>query len=114
MGLLDGILRRDQSKTPNPNAPAAPRRRKSLGFWAARDNYLVMSTAYTSRLIIGDKESLKLAKSAHDAFGNGVDGEPDESLEDAEIDTSTSNALQRERESAIARERMRREGRARR
>jgi hypothetical protein len=87
-----------------------PQRKRRLGFWAARDHYLTMSTAYRGALILGDDRTNKITKASHDAFGDGVSGEPDELLPDAEITETADRDLQRERDNAIARERARRMG----
>jgi hypothetical protein len=84
------------------NDPKKKARRKMLGFWDAQDRVIKLNTMY--RLApFSDARTSRMAQQVHDQLDDVSTPEPDEELEDSDLSDA-------ERRSAIARERMRREG----
>jgi hypothetical protein len=82
--------------------PKKKARRKMLGFWDAQDRVIKLNTMY--RLApMSNLTTNRMAQQVHDQLDDVSTPEPDEELEDSDLSDV-------ERRSAIARERMRREG----
>ena len=82
--------------------PKKKARRKMLGFWDAQDHVIKLNTMY--RLApFSNLAGNRMAQQVHDQLDDVSTPEPDEELEDSDLSDV-------ERRSAIARERMRREG----
>jgi hypothetical protein len=85
-------------------ADKKPRRARRHGFMDGPDQLLKLNTIYRSEMF-GNDRARSMARPAHAELDNVASPEPGEDLDDSEISDS-------ERQQAIARERMRREGRA--
>jgi len=76
-----------------------PRRR--MGFFDAQDRVFKLNSLYRGAFILGGDRVDKMASKVHAELDEVATAEPDEELEDSELSDA-------ERNSAIARERMRR------
>jgi hypothetical protein len=77
--------------------------RRPLGFFDAQDRVIKLNTIYRTEAFGADRAG-GIARQTHRELDDVATPEPDEELEDAELSDGERNA-------AIARERMRREGR---
>jgi hypothetical protein len=77
--------------------------RKRMGYFDAQDRVFKLGSIYRSSLFNRERTDA-MTKSTHAELDDVATPEPDEELEDSELGDS-------ERQQAIARERMRREGR---
>lgn len=82
-----------------------PPRRRRLGIFEAQDKVMSLNTIYRTEMITGDRIRSTLMRRALKDLDEVSIPEPDEELLDSELSDA-------ERRAAIARERMRREGRA--
>ena len=78
--------------------------RRPLGFFDAQDRVIKLNTIYRAQAMGADRQT-NIAGPTHRELDDASTPEPFEELEDAELSDGERNA-------AIARERMRREGRA--
>ena len=78
------------------------RNRRREGFLEGQDKVLKLNTIYRTSLF-NTERARTFAQSAHESFDEVAPDEPHEDLEDSELSDG-------ERQQAIARERMRREG----
>jgi hypothetical protein len=86
-----------------PDKDKKTRRRRPLGFFDAQDKVVGLRQIYMTEAY-GTDRARTVAAQHHRDLDEVVPPEPDEELEDSELSDS-------ERQAAIARERMRREGR---
>jgi hypothetical protein len=84
-----------------PEKKRKPNRRR-LSYWDAQDKVIKLNSIYRTELY-GTDRAQNVAKTTHQDLDEVATPEPSEELEDSELSD-------RERNSAIARERMRREG----
>jgi hypothetical protein len=82
--------------------PKKKARRKMLGFWDAQDRVIKLNTMYRFAPF-SNLSTNRMAQQVHDQLDDVSTPEPNEELEDSDLSDV-------ERRSAIARERMRREG----
>jgi hypothetical protein len=82
--------------------PKKKARRRALGFWDAQDRVIKLNTMYRVASF-GNENTSAAARIVHDQLDDVSTPEPDEELTDSDLSDA-------ERRSAIARERMRREG----
>ena len=85
-----------------PLKPKPPRKR--LGFFEAQDKVISLNNIYRTEAFSPERARATTARQSHHDLDEVATPEPDEELEDSELND-------RERQQAIARERMRREGR---
>jgi hypothetical protein len=86
-----------------PDKEKNTRRRSPLGFFDAQDKVYRLRSIYQTE-VFGADRARTVAQQHHRELDEVIPPEPDEELEDSELSDS-------ERRQAIARERMRREGR---
>jgi hypothetical protein len=87
-----------------PDKDKNNRRKRPMGFFEAQDKVVGLRQIYQTEAFGADR-ARTVAQQHHRELDEVIPPEPDEELEDSELSDS-------ERQAAIARERMRREGRA--
>ena len=81
--------------------PRIRKPKKAAGYFEAQDKVMRLHSIYRTEIFGGDRR--KLTSTLHKDIDDVATPEPDEELEDAELSDN-------ERQAAITRERMRREG----